>query len=94
MKKSFFGQHIASKIVISALAGNLRRNRNNKKPLVMSFHGSTGSGKNFLSDLIAKHMFNSKKVKDIRYHVIHGRSKFPEQLKINYYKVSRDVVKY
>lgn len=59
----------------------------------MSFHGSTGSGKNFLSDLIAKHMFNSKKAKDVRYHVIHGRSKFPEQSKVNYYKVSKDVVK-
>jgi len=93
MKKSFFGQHIASKIVVSALAGNLHRSRKNKKPLVMSFHGSTGSGKNFLSDLIAKHMFKSKKVKELRYYVIHGRSKFPLQSKMNDYKVSREVVK-
>ncbi|XP_060864665.1 torsin-1A-like [Metopolophium dirhodum] len=86
MKKSFFGQHIASKIVVSALAGNLHRSSKNKKPLVMSFHGSTGSGKNFLSDLIAKHMFKSNKVKELRYYVIHGRSKFPLQSKINDYK--------
>jgi len=93
MKKSFFGQHIASKIVVSALAGNLHRSRNNKKPLVMSFHGCTGSGKNFLSDLIAKHMFDSKKVRDLRYRVIHGRSEFSVQSKINDYKVSKEVVK-
>ncbi|XP_022163448.1 torsin-1A-like [Myzus persicae] len=86
MKKSFFGQHIASKIVLSALAGNLHRSRNNKKPLVMSFHGCTGSGKNFLSDLIASRMFTSEKVKKSRYHVIHGRSEFPMQSKINDYK--------
>jgi len=88
MKKHFFGQHIASKIIVSALAGNLHRSSNNKKPLVMSFHGCTGSGKNFLSDLIASHMFKDKNIKKIRYHVIHGRSEFPTHSNINYYKVN------
>jgi len=88
MKKNFFGQHIASKVILSALAGNLHRSKYNKKPLVMSFHGCTGSGKNFLSDLIASHMFKWEKVKKLRYHVIHGRSEFPLQSKINYYKVN------
>ncbi|KAL5241408.1 hypothetical protein ACI65C_008818 [Semiaphis heraclei] len=86
MKKHFFGQHIASKIIVSALAGNLHRSSNNKKPLVMSFHGCVGSGKNFVSDLIASHMFKEEKIKKLRYHVIHGRSKFPSHSKINSYK--------
>jgi len=87
MENRFFGQNIASKIILSALAGNLHRSKNNKKPLVMSFHGCTGSGKNFLSDLIASHMFSSEKVKKLRYHVINGRSKSSMQSKINDYKV-------
>lgn len=88
IKKNFFGQHIASKIIVSALAGNLHRSSNNKKPLVMSFHGCTGSGKNFVSDLIANHMFKEEEIKKVRYHVIHGRSEFPSHSKINSYKVN------
>jgi len=86
MEKRFFGQHIATKIVLSALAGNLYRSKSNKKPLVMCFQGRTGSGKNFLSEIIASHMFNSDKVKELRYHIIHGRSDFVHQSKFNAYK--------
>ncbi|XP_022173538.1 torsin-1A-like isoform X2 [Myzus persicae] len=86
MEKKFFGQHIASKIVVSALAGNLHRSRNNKKPLVMCFQGSSGTGKNYLSDLIASHMFKSEKLKKSQYHVIQGQTEFLLQTKINDYK--------
>ncbi|XP_060866091.1 torsin-1A-like [Metopolophium dirhodum] len=86
LKESFFGQHIASKTVVSALAGNLHRSKYNKKPLVMCFHGSSGTGKNYLSDLIASHMFYWEKVKNLRYHVIHGRSDFPMTSQIEHYK--------
>ncbi|XP_025207141.1 torsin-1A [Melanaphis sacchari] len=86
MEKSFFGQHIASKIVLSALAGNLYRSKNNKKPLVMCFQGWTGSGKNFLSEVIANHMFTTPKIKSLRYHIILGQSDFVHHSKINYYK--------
>jgi len=72
MDKNFFGQHIASEIILSALKGNSRRSISNKKPLLMSFHGWTGCGKNFISDLIANHMFGSKNIQKLRYHVIHG----------------------
>lgn len=68
------------------MAGNLYRSKNNKKPLVMCFQGRTGSGKNFLSEIIASHMFNSK-VKESRFHIIHGGSKFVHQSKFNDYKV-------
>ncbi|CAI6366835.1 unnamed protein product [Macrosiphum euphorbiae] len=86
MKNSFFGQHIASKIVISALAGNLHRSKKNKKPIVMCFQGSSGTGKNFLSDLIASHMFNSTESRKKRYHVINGQTAFPLQSEIDNYK--------
>lgn len=88
MEKQFFGQHIASKIILSSLRGNYHRSSNNKKPLVMSFHGWTGSGKNFISDLIASHMYRSEKLKKLHYHVFHGGSEFPEESKLHEYKVN------
>jgi len=75
--------------VISALRGYLHRSKNNKKPLVMCFQGSSGTGKNFLSDLIASHMFESEIVKNFRYHIIQGQTDFPLQSKINDYKVKK-----
>lgn len=87
MENKFFGQHIASKIILSALKGNNYRSKNNKKPLVMSFHGWTGCGKNFITDLIATHMFGSEKLKQLRYHVFNGQSDFLVHSKLNEYKV-------
>lgn len=87
MDRNFFGQHIASKIILSALKGNSNRSNNNKKPLVMSFHGWTGSGKNFIADLIATHMFKTEKIRKLRHHVFNGRADFPLESKINEYKV-------
>lgn len=87
MDTNFFGQHIASNLILSALKANYHRSSNNKKPLVMSFHGWTGSGKNYVSDLIANHMFRSEKIKKLRYHVFHERE--DEILsKSNYFKVT------
>lgn len=87
MKNNFFGQHIATKIVLSALKGHVNRTGNSKKPLVMSFHGWTGSGKNFISDLIASHMFKTEKIKKLRYRVINGQSDFEFQSKAQEYRV-------
>jgi len=88
MDKNFFGQHIASDIILSALKGNSRRSSYNKKPLVLSFHGWTGCGKNFISDLIASHMFSSEQIKKLRYHVIHGPRDYTEQPDLSEYKVN------
>lgn len=87
MNKHFFGQHIASNIILSALKGNTNRSKNNKKPLVMSFHGWTGCGKNFVVDLIATHIFSTEKVKKLRYHIYNGLSDFFMQAKSDEYRV-------
>lgn len=72
---------------MSALKGNSNRKKYNKKPLVMTFHGWTGSGKNFMSELIASHMFSNEKVKKLRYHLINGQTDFPLVAEITTYKV-------
>lgn len=75
IKDNFFGQHIASKLILSALKGNDNHSIHIKKPLVMSFHGWSGSGKNYITEIIANHMFKSENIKRLRYHVITRLSK-------------------
>lgn len=63
LKENLVGQHIVQDIVVRALSG-FTKNSQPSKPLVMSFHGWTGSGKNFVSKFVAEsfyHLgFNSK----------------------------------
>ncbi|XP_050546451.1 torsin-1A [Daktulosphaira vitifoliae] len=86
LDKHFFGQHIASNIILSALKGNSQRSEKNRKPLVMSFHGWTGVGKNFVTHLIANHIFTTEKSKKLQYHIINGRSSFTNSLKYEEYQ--------
>ena len=59
LKSELYGQHIAQKIVTAALKNHFNT-RNIRKPLVLSFHGWTGIGKNFVSNIITEHFFKHK----------------------------------
>ncbi|CAG2165758.1 unnamed protein product [Oppiella nova] len=50
------GQHLA-KHVINKLVPKHMKNATPKKALVLSFHGWTGGGKNFVSEILAKNLF-------------------------------------
>jgi pantothenate kinase-related protein Tda10 len=54
--RNLFGQHIASEVIMKAVTGFIN-NDNPKKPLVLSFHGSGGVGKNLASQLIVKNLY-------------------------------------
>ncbi|XP_023132485.1 torsin family 1 isoform X1 [Amphiprion ocellaris] len=56
LDNKLFGQHIASRIILKAVNGFMS-NDNPKKPLVLSLHGWTGTGKNFVSKLIAENIY-------------------------------------
>ncbi|KAL6096666.1 tor1b [Pungitius sinensis] len=56
LQSKLFGQHIASRIILKAVTGFMN-NDNPKKPLVLSLHGWTGTGKNFVSQLIADNIY-------------------------------------
>ncbi|XP_022599762.1 torsin-1A-like isoform X1 [Seriola dumerili] len=56
LSRKLFGQHIASRIILKAVNGFMK-NANPKKPLVLSLHGWTGTGKNFVSKLIAESIY-------------------------------------
>ncbi|XP_016157885.1 PREDICTED: torsin-1A, partial [Ficedula albicollis] len=56
LDKKLFGQHLVSKVVVKAVRGFLN-NTNAKKPLALSLHGWTGTGKNFVSKIVAESIY-------------------------------------
>ncbi|KFQ21638.1 Torsin-3A, partial [Mesitornis unicolor] len=50
------GQHLAKEIVIQAVQGFLQSPQP-KKALVLSFHGWSGTGKNFVARMVASHLY-------------------------------------
>lgn len=80
-----YGQQIAHETVVTALRGHLM-NSNPPKALVMSFHGTPGTGKNYVAQIIAT-SFYKKGFDSKYYHFFNGRSDFPLQREIDRYKV-------
>ncbi|EZA50031.1 hypothetical protein DMN91_006041 [Ooceraea biroi] len=79
-----YGQQIAHETIITALRGHLGSN-NSPKALVMSFHGTPGTGKNYVAQMIAT-AFYKKGVESQYFHFFNGRNDFPLQQKVDEYK--------
>lgn len=56
IEQKLFGQHIAVQLVKRSIRQHLK-NENPPKALVLSFHGYTGVGKNYLATLIARAIY-------------------------------------
>ena len=56
LERSVYGQHLMKEIVIPALRGHVQ-STDPKKALVLSFHGSPGSGKSYVSQFIAESFY-------------------------------------
>ncbi|XP_053195475.1 torsin-1A-like [Scomber japonicus] len=84
LKSKLFGQHVALPIILKAVNGFMS-NDNSEKPLVLSLHGPTGTGKNFVSNMIADNIYkegiNSRFV-----HVFISTLHFPHVHQIDTYK--------
>lgn len=84
MEGKFFGQHLAEISMQKSLKSFFKHKP--QKALVMSFNGLTGSGKNFLTNIIAnstyKEGMNSKFV-----HLYNGMRDFPHKKKVSEYQV-------
>ncbi|NXC10085.1 TOR3A protein, partial [Orthonyx spaldingii] len=50
------GQHLAKEVVVRAVQGFLQSPRP-RKALVLSFHGWSGTGKNFVARMVASHLY-------------------------------------
>lgn len=85
LDKKLFGQHLVGKVVVKAVKGFLN-NTNAKKPLALSLHGWTGTGKNFVSKIIAESIY--KRGLQSKYvHQFVATLHFPHAHSINLYKV-------
>ncbi|XP_047123964.1 torsin-1A isoform X1 [Hydra vulgaris] len=56
LNEKVFGQHLANKLISKAVKSHIK-NKDPKSPLVMSFHGWTGTGKTFVSQIVANSLF-------------------------------------
>ncbi|KAK0154991.1 Torsin-1B [Merluccius polli] len=84
LKSQLFGQHLASRIILKAVTGFMNNN-NPQKPLVLSLHGWTGTGKNLASKLIANNIY--KKGMDSSFvHLFVPGLNFPKEIQVEKYK--------
>ncbi|XP_005947706.1 prosalusin [Haplochromis burtoni] len=56
--KNVYGQHLAQDIV-SEEVGRFLHNKSPSQPLVLSFHGSSGTGKTLVSSMLGNHLYGS-----------------------------------
>ncbi|XP_071322749.1 torsin-1A-like isoform X1 [Trachinotus anak] len=84
LESKLFGQHIASRVILKAVNGFMSDD-NPQKPLVLSLHGRSGTGKNFVSRLIAENIY--KEGMDSSFvHVFIATYHFPHKSQIDSYK--------
>lgn len=86
LDEKLFGQHIASRIVLKAVNGFMS-NEKPKKALVLSLHGWTGTGKNFVSKLIAENVYKEGMHSSF-VHVFTSTLHFPHASQLATYKVT------
>lgn len=56
--KNLYGQHLAQEIVAEAIS-NFLLMENPDRPLVLSFHGASGTGKSLVSSMLARHLYGT-----------------------------------
>uniref|UniRef100_A0A2R9AJN2 Torsin-1A n=1 Tax=Pan paniscus TaxID=9597 RepID=A0A2R9AJN2_PANPA len=84
-----FGQHLAKKIILNAVFGFIN-NPKPKKPLTLSLHGWTGTGKNFVSKIIAENIYEGGLNSDY-VHLFVATLHFPHASNITLYKARMEV---
>ncbi|KAF4098949.1 hypothetical protein G5714_020979 [Onychostoma macrolepis] len=84
LETKLYGQHIAAEVILKTVTGFME-NKNPKKPLVLSLHGWTGTGKTFVSQLIAENIYK-KKMKSSFVHLFSVTTHFPHKAHIDKYK--------
>ncbi|GMR33846.1 hypothetical protein PMAYCL1PPCAC_04041, partial [Pristionchus mayeri] len=86
LRQLVYGQHIVQETLIPALKSHFERQPS--KPLVLSFHGATGSGKNHVSRIIAKNMFQRGMASGFVHHIV-ATAEFPDRSRMHEYQVDK-----
>jgi len=90
LRKRVFGKHLVTETVL-AVRGHLN-DQSPRKALALSFNGWTGSGKNFVSKIVAEHIFK-RGMESGFVHQIIATHDFPHQSRVEFYKRQlRDLV--
>uniref|UniRef100_A0A4W4EM29 Torsin n=1 Tax=Electrophorus electricus TaxID=8005 RepID=A0A4W4EM29_ELEEL len=84
LEEKLFGQHVASRVILKAVTGFMN-SENPKKPLVLSLHGWTGTGKNFVSQLIAENIYQKGMASGF-VHLFTATAHFPHEVHLETYK--------
>ncbi|XP_064027545.1 torsin-1B-like isoform X2 [Pogoniulus pusillus] len=84
LDSKLFGQHLAKDVVLKAVQG-YSTNRSPKKPLTLSLHGWAGTGKNFLSQILAEHVHGAG-LRSKFVHLFLPTLHFPHHDKVKLYK--------
>ncbi|KAG7458518.1 hypothetical protein MATL_G00221010 [Megalops atlanticus] len=85
LENKLFGQHLASKVILKAVTGFMR-DPNPTKPLVLSLHGPSGTGKNLVSKIIAQNLFQGGDSSS-QVHLFIATHHFPHRELVETYKV-------
>ncbi|TFK08361.1 Torsin-1A [Platysternon megacephalum] len=85
LEQKVFGQHLATQVVLKALSA-YSRDKQPRKPLVMSFHGWTGTGKSFVSKIIARNLYQRHEARRRFVHQYDAVLHFPHAEHIKKYK--------
>ncbi|XP_026055380.1 torsin-1A-like [Carassius auratus] len=83
LRDSLFGQHIVSDVVLKAVT-SFMTDSNPNKPLVLSFHGTTGVGKNHVAKIIARNVYE-KGDQSKHFHIYISEHHFPHRNKLDLY---------
>lgn len=84
MEEKLFGQHLATEVILKALTG-FKNNKNPKKPLTLSLHGWAGTGKNYISQIVAENL-HPKGLKSNFVHLFVPTLHFPHEHQIKLYQ--------
>lgn len=85
LSSHLYGQHLVEDTLFRSLNGHVTYGSD--KPLVFSFHGSCGTGKSFVSKLIAKSWFK-RGIYSNFFNLMIGTKDFPFKSNSSMYKVS------
>lgn len=84
LQNGLYGQHLAADIVSKHLKFHMTRNPS--KALALSFHGGPGTGKNYVSTILADNIFK-KGMRSKYVHLISAAQKYSHEDNRSVYKV-------
>ena len=85
LQSKLYGQHLVTDVIIKHLKAHMMKDPS--KALTLSFHGGTGTGKNYVSKIIAESIYKQG-MRSKYVHLISATLNYPHTGMVNPYKVN------